>query len=251
MNPLVPILLAFLSAAPAHGASRVVETVVPDLLYGPGCRSEVELRNLGTHAVDLMVEGHRESGALVPVSGQSTGAVHLAPGHRHIVRLELESGHAWLAVRETLAKGMARTAVAAAGKTECVDGNVVSAVTRDAAFPSVSPSFRAPARTIWATGETLLLINTSESQARFSACYSTGNLVSDGTGKLVPVCSHSIDTTVPAYGTRYLPIETGEAALVALRTAGAAIVLQMLQPAAKTVQLYRVDSRIDFGSEVP
>jgi hypothetical protein len=83
-----------------------------------------------------------------------------------------------------------------------------------------------------------------------SACYSAGNLFSNGQPQLVPLCSSTLELQIPPFGTRQVPVERGGNSWFSLRSAGEKLVLEMLRPLAPRVKLYRVDSSIQFGQEV-
>ena len=101
------------------------------------------------------------------------------------------------------------------------------------------------------------LINTSESPAHVSGCYSSGVLYSvphdhqPPPAELTPVCSETIDELVPPFGSTQFPVSRDGNSHFSLNTQGDAIVLQMLRPAKSSVKVYQVDSTITFGKEVP
>jgi hypothetical protein len=65
-----------LSCAPAFSSDlsvgHVFQSVVPALPYTSSCRSRIVLLNTGDAPVKVEVEGHAETGALVPLSGHAT-----------------------------------------------------------------------------------------------------------------------------------------------------------------------------------
>ncbi len=64
-------LLLLLSILAHAGAGvRIVESVLPALSYGQSCWSTVDLQNLGDRVVIVEIEGHRSTGALVPLAGR-------------------------------------------------------------------------------------------------------------------------------------------------------------------------------------
>src|ERR1700749_4313936 len=81
--------LPLLCAVVVHGQERAVESILPELVYGAKCASSIEVRNLGEQAAVIEVEGHRASGALVPLAGRSGNTVRLAAGERGSYKLEI------------------------------------------------------------------------------------------------------------------------------------------------------------------
>ena len=69
--------------------------------------------------------------------------------------------------------------------------------------------------------------------------------------ELTPVCSETIRELVPPFGSRQFPVTRGGNSHFSLTARGDAIVLEMLRPAKSSVKLYRVDSTITFGKDVP
>src|SRR5690349_20671991 len=80
---------------------RMVSSVLPSLAYGNSCWSSIDLQNLGDRVVNLDLESHRASGALVPIVDHPQFAISLAPGERASFRLDIaeETGSAWVKVR--------------------------------------------------------------------------------------------------------------------------------------------------------
>jgi hypothetical protein len=70
-------------------------------------------------------------------------------------------------------------------------------------------------------------------------------------GRLARLCSWSEEVAIPPFGSREFPVEREGANEFALRTRGESIVLLLLRPVAAGLRVYRVDSTIRFGSEVP
>jgi hypothetical protein len=250
----IGILLAAGAAAPS-GPERVFESVVPGLAYGPACRSVVELANLGGRSAVVEVEGHRASGALVP-AGTAANPVVLAPGGRASFRLDIEeeTSGAWVKVRERIPSPDQGPVVAAHGTTECLDGDRLRTVSREAAFPMRDPWFAEEVGAL--TGGVIALINTGEQPAGAALCYSAGNLYSvprrdRSPPPLEPVCSEALAAQIPPFGSREFPLERNGNRWFSIRTRGPSIVLQMLRPVEAGVQMYVVDSTIQFGSEVP
>jgi hypothetical protein len=69
--------------------------------------------------------------------------------------------------------------------------------------------------------------------------------------ELTPVCSQTIQELIPPFGSRQFPVSSGGNSQLSLSTRGDAIVLQMLRPASAGIKVYRVDSTVTFGKEVP
>ena len=254
---ILPILAALAvgpGAAPAGAQERTVESIVPALAYGPSCSSVVELRNLGERTAAIDVEGHKASGALVPLAGRPGITVQLRAGERGSYKLEIpeETEGAWVKVREQV-RG-AGPVVAVGGTTECVVTNKLRTVGREVAFATRNPWYSSD--TAQQHGSLILLINTSEHAAKASVCYSSGGLFSVPGGSrptagLQPICSTAFDVQIPPFGSREFPTEHDSSSHFSLKTEGSAIVLEMLRPMEANVRLYAVDSTIKFGSEVP
>ena len=62
------------------GLAAPADSVLPSLAYGSSCSSTVVIQNLTDTAVDVELEAHRSSGALVPLAGLAGRMIHLAPG---------------------------------------------------------------------------------------------------------------------------------------------------------------------------
>jgi hypothetical protein len=233
----------------------VVESIVPSLAYNASCWSAVELRNLGDRDVAAEVEAHKSSGALAPLVGQSGIQVRLGAGEHAQYKLQLpeETLGAWVRVRERIPSAQLSPVLAVSGATECLSGDRLHTTVRDVAWPMRNP---------WFSGNVgegdngiIALINASERPALVSRCYSSGSLYSvpqDGRpSELTPVCSESFEELVPPFGSREFPVARGGNSQFSLNTRGEAIVLQVLRPAGTKVKMYRVDTTITFGQEVP
>lgn len=238
----------------AWSQPRVMESVLPSLEYSPACTSSIELQNLSQRSLQIEVEAHRSTGGLVALRGHPAVRVDLQPLERLSFQLaierKIETG--WVKVRERIADG-GSPVVALQGKTECVSGDQLLSVIREAAFPTASPWFSG---TVAELGESeISLINTTAAAVTATGCYSSGSLFStpgSGTaGELTPVCSESFHVQVPPFGTRRFPVRREGNSHFSVRTQGRAIVLEMLRPMDAAVRLYKVDSSIQFGSEVP
>jgi hypothetical protein len=252
---LSPLLVAALAGAqppkPAVPAGSGLESVLPSLAYGPSCSSTVVLQNLAETPVDVELEGHRSSGAVVPLVGRAGRVIHLLPGERGSYQLLIqeEDRGAWIQVRERAAP-----AVAVSGTTECREGNQLRTATRQVAYPTRNPWFAGDVAELH--GSVISLINVSAGAVRASLCYSSGNLFSvpgdtQASRELRPVCSTAFAVQVPPFGTRDFPVEREGSSYFSVKTWGDSIVLQMLRPAKEGVRLYTVDSNIKFGGEVP
>ena len=233
-----------------------MESVLPSLAYGPHCSSTVVLQNLADTPVDVELEGHRSSGALVPLAGRAGRVIHLAPGEQGSYQLQIqeEESGAWVKVRERTATPRAAPAVAVSGTTECRQGNQLRTAARQVAYPTRNPWFAGDVADLH--GSVISLINVSAGAVRASLCYSSGNLFSvpgetQASWELRPVCSTAFEVQVPPFGTRDFPVEREGSSHFAVKTWGDSIVLQMLRPAKEGVRLYTVDSTITFGGEVP
>ena len=237
--------------APAAAAQvRVVETVIPALESGPSCTSSVELRNLRPRTVGVDVEGHRGTGALALLNGTDGIEVELAPLGRTTLQFNAE-GPAWVLVRESVLPG-ASPVIAAQGVTECLSGNELRRELRDPAFPVRNPWFSGDVDAL--SGSEIALVNASASAVIADGCYSSGSLYSNPArngAALQPVCSATFHEQVPPFGTRLFPVRRESTTHFSLTTLGSAVVLQMLRPVDAHVRLFRVDSSIRFGSEIP
>jgi hypothetical protein len=240
----------------ALAESRVVESIVPWLAYNSACWSAVELRNLGNREVRAEVEAHKSSGALAPLVGQNGIEVRLGAGERAAYKLQLteDTSAAWVRVRETVPEPKLSPVLAVSGSTECVASAELRTTVREVAWPTRNP---------WFSGEVksgddgmMALINASERPVRVAGCYSSGILYSvprndRPTSEMTPVCSGTIDELIPPFGSRQFPVSREGNSHFSLTTHGDSIVLQMLRPAGSSVKVYRVDSTVTFGKEVP
>jgi hypothetical protein len=257
------VMVAWASGAAGRAAAqtrpaepwRAVESVLPALAYGDSCTSEIELHNLSDRAVTVEVEGHRASGALVGLAGLAGNTVRLAPRQQGKYKLAIpeETADAWAKVRERSPPGLA-PAVAVSAESECIAGDRLESVRRDVAFPQRNPWFDSEISTL--AGGVVSLINTSPAGVLVRLCYSMGNLYSAPgrgrfEGELLPICSQAFELLIPPYGARQFPVERDGSSNFSLRTAGPAIVLEMLRPLDAHVKVYRVDSSIRFEGEPP
>ena len=256
MKTVRRILPLFAVLALAAGQERVVESVVPALAYGPRCSSTVALQNLSDRPVVVDVEPHRASGALVAITGHPEITIRLSARERSSYKLEIEeeTESAWVKVRERVPSPRLSPVVAITGETDCVIGNQLRSAGRWVVYPTLSPWFSGDVTDL--PGGLLSLINTSEHAAKASACCSSGGLYSTPGGtrtgaELMPICTTSFEVQIPPFGAREFPVAWGGTSHFSLKTQGAAIVLEMLRPVDLSVKMYKVDSTIQFGSEVP
>jgi hypothetical protein len=248
--PILGALAVSQWAALAGEQEKFLESIVPALEYGAGCQSTVELRNLGAHPIDINVEGHKSSGALVPLVGRTANVVHLAAGQRGVYQLEIadETAGAWVKVRAP------SSSIAVAATTECIVANQLRTAHRDVAFPTRNPWYSSD--TAEPRGSLISLINTTADAAKATVCYSSGNLFSVPSGPrttagLQPICSTAFEVRIPPFGSREFPAERDGSSHFSLKTEGSAIVLEMLRPLDAGVKVYAVDSAIHFGGELP
>jgi len=241
----VRTLLLMSLALTAAAQTRSLESVVPSLDYGPACTSTFQAVNLTDHEVTAEIQAHKMSGALILLSGQSEAKVTIPARGRAAFKLEVpnESGSGWVRVREP-----GSGSLAIGGVVECVDGDRLVTASRDVVYPVRHPWFAGDSADL--SGAIVTAINVSDLPAVLSICYSAGNLVSNGRPELVPLCSDTMDLQVPPFGTRRVAVQRGGNSWFGLKSTGDAMVLEMLRPLDAHVQLYRVDSTIQFGQEV-
>jgi len=235
----------------AHGAERLLESVVPALASGPSCSSTVELANLGTRQVTVDAEGHWPSGALVPLSGADGVTLRLNPQERKALRLPAgeETTGAWVRLRERVPSPDLSPVIAVYARTECLEADRLRSVTRDVAYPTRNPWYAGDVADL--PGARVSLINTGERPALATLCYSHGTLYSNGGSRLAPLCSEESEVRVPPFGSREFPVERNDSTWFSLKTGGDSIVLEMLRPSPASSRMFVVDSTIRFGSEVP
>jgi hypothetical protein len=244
------LITALLSVLPLMAESRVLSSVISSLAYGPTCTSSLQLRNLSDRAVNVEVEGHRESGALVALAGLSGNTIRLDPHQQGAYKLSIEeeTTAAWAKVRETIPSPDLSPALAISASTECVTGNQLRTAGRSVVFPTQNPWFAGDVADM--RGNLITLINTSEAVVRATTCYSSGSLYSVGGAALQPVCSASDEMQIPPFNSRQFPVSREGNSRLSLKTQGSAIVLEMLRPLAENLRIYAVDSSIKFGEEV-
>ncbi len=248
------LLLAATVLAQPGPHERTVESIVPWLDHNSSCWSAVELQNLGSREVSAEVEAHKSSGALTPLVGPSGIEVRLSAGEHAEYKLPEDTAGAWVRVREKVPSPDLSPVLAVSGVTECLAADELHSTVRDVVWPTRNP---------WFSGSVshgddgiIALVNTSEQPARASGCYSSGVFYSVPHGDrpatgMTPVCSDTIQEMVPPFGSRQFPVARGGNSHFSLTTHGDAIVLQMLRPAGTSVKVYKVDSAITFGEEIP
>jgi len=260
VRPLFCVLVCLLAAgkglAQTEPRERVVESIVPWLAYSSSCWSAVELQNMGNREVAAEVEAHKSTGALAPLVGHSGIQVRLSAGEHAEYKLQLpeETAGAWVRVREKVPSPELSPVLAVSGTTECLAADELHTTVRDVAWPTRNPWFSGAVN--GGDDGIIALINTSERPARVQGCYSSGVLYSvpqkdRPADELTPVCSETILELVPPFGSRQYPVARGGNSHFSLTARGDAIVLEMLRPAGASVQMYRVDSTVTFGQEVP
>ena len=177
-----------------------------------------------------------------------------APHDRRSFRLggQRETGDAWVGVWEADPPGTL-PALAVEGWIECLAGDQLRTVPRSAALAMRNPWFAG--QTADLAGAVMAVVNASAEAARADLCYSAGNLyfvpAEMPDRRLERLCSWSEEVAIPPFGSREFPVEREGANEFALRTRGESIVLLLLRPVAAGLRVYRVDSTIRFGSEVP
>ena len=251
----IPVALTLFAFSQALAQERQVESVIPALAFGPRCTSTVTMQNLGDRIVSANVEAHKPSGALAPFVGHSAVTVQLNPGQRSSFKpaIEEETESGWVEVREHIPSPDLSPVLAVSGVTECVVGNELKTVGRDVVYPTRNPWFSGDVAEL--TGAMVSLINTSERAVKASLCYSAGNLFfvpgTTPAAELSPVCSAAFDVQIAPFGAREFPVSREGSTHFSLKTQGAAIVLAMLRPVDASIRMYKVDSTIHFGGEVP
>jgi hypothetical protein len=256
---MLRLWLAFLflaASACAADHERVITSVIPSLDYGPSCWSSLTLTNLSDRIVTVEVEAHREGGGLIGLVALTPSVLHLNPGERSTHRLEIadESGQGWLKVRERIPTPKRSPSIAVSAVSECTIHDRLLTTPRQLSYPTHNPWFAGDIDEMH--GNVISLVNTSEREARAALCYSAGNLYSVPTeGHPAPelslVCSNAFEIQVPPYAARQFPVEREGSSHFSIKTQGEAIVLQMLRPVESGVKIYKVDSSITFGGEVP
>jgi hypothetical protein len=260
VRPLFRVIVCLLPVGESMGQSdpreRVVESIVPWLDYNASCWSAVELKNLGNREVAAEVEAHKGSGALTALVGHSGIQVRLTPGEHAEYKLQLpdDSTGAWVRVREKIPAPQLSPVLAVSGATVCLAKDELRTTVREVAWPVRNPWFSGDVN--YGDDGIIALINTSERPAQVWGCYSAGVLYSvphddHAAAELKPICSATIQELVMPFGSRQFPVSRGGNSHFSLTTRGDAIVLLMLRPVGASVKVYRVDSTVTFGKEVP
>ncbi len=250
---LVGLLLASSQAGAApRAAGTVFVSILLPLSYGERCWSSVALHNVRDQAVDVEVEAHDGSGALVALEGAPTIPLHLAAGQKMSLRLQVdgqESAEAWIKVTERGAGAGAGTGVAVSGSSECAAENQLTTVPGAVAFPSRDPWLEGDIEEL--QGKFVLVLNAGATAAAVGVCYSNGSQVEvpgrrGGGGEAKPVCRSMRSIHLPPYALALLPVERDGSSNLTVRTAGAELVLQVLKPRPGKTRLFTVDSSIVF-----
>ena len=279
---LATLILAALSA---KGVDRAPPAVIAALRAGSGCVSTVAVTNLSGRKLTAEIQARLETGALAPLefvepasgaeprgefrgetaadvsdrSNQSSilpavNGFTFAPHERRSFRLGglRATGNVWAGVWEADPPGVS-PALALEGLVECLTGDQLRTVPRTAALAMRNPWFAGQVADL--AGAVMAVVNASAQAARADLCYSAGNLYfvpeEMPDNRLARLCSWSEDVAIPPFGSREFPVEREGAREFALHTRGESIVLLLLRPVAEGVRVYRVDSTIRFGREVP
>jgi hypothetical protein len=238
-------------AAPGAAGASFVSILLP-LSYGERCWSSVVLQNLRDQTVDVDVEAHDGSGALVALEGAPTLPMHLEAGQKTSLRLQVdgqESAEAWIKVTERGKGASAGAGVAVSGSSECRAQDQLTTVPGAVAFPSRNPWLEGDVEEL--QGKFVLVLNASATAAAVSVCYSNGSQVEmparrSGEGEARPVCRTMRSIHLPPYALELLPVERDGSSNLTVRTAGAALVLQVLKPRPGKTRQFTVDSSIVF-----
>lgn len=226
----------------------MARTVLPALAFGSGCASRIEIQNLGELPIAVNAEAHRASGALAPWDRAPGNSFLMNPGEALELRAHIqeETTEAWVDVRETVPPA-SRPSAAVRATTDCVDSGALRSADRQAAYPLQNPWFSADVDD--STDGSVLLLNTANEPATATVCYSAGALYSLPGRALRPVCSSSAKIQVPPFGSQTFALRREGSSHLDLRTAGSAIVLQILRPVPGSTHLFTVDSSISFEGE--
>ncbi len=231
----------------------VAESFVPALSFTRVCRSRVALTNLRDVPVRIEVEGHAQSGGLVPVVGHAS-RTWIQPGEvlEYTLQLEGDNEGAWLRVREHAPSSEENPAIAIRADTGCLEGDTLVTKSREVAAPLRNPWFAG--RVAELPGVTLWAVNVSRTAARLDACYSSGSYYilpaqTPNSTKPVPVCTRHDEFLLAPGAAMRIPIVRDGNSAFDLHTAGEAIVLQALRSDVTGTNTFSVDSTITFRSE--
>ncbi len=253
IQPLLLGLLAWAAAGAAPGEERTafVSVLIP-LTYGERCWLTVSLENLRTQAVEVEVQGHDGSGALVGLEGAPTIPLVLEAGQKASLRLQVdgqESAEAWVKVTERGAGASLAPGVAVSGTSECTARDEITTVPGAVAFPSRNPWLEGDVEEL--QGKMVLVLNSDATAAAVRVCYSNGSQVEMPAergrgGGTMPVCRLTRSIHLPPYGLELLPVERDGSTRLTVRTTGAALVLEVLKPRPGKTRVFTVDSSIVF-----
>lgn len=229
-----------------------VVSILSPLAYGPACWSSVQLQNLGTAPATVTVEGHKGSGALVALAGSPSISLTLEPGGNLTLRLEVpgeESPEGWVRVRESVADATPDPTVAVSGRTECLNNDRLKTISQTVAFPTRDPWFAAIVDDL--PGRSAMILNTSNSAATATVCYSNSISVilpvaKGGIAEPTPVCAEKQFLQIPPFGTAIIPVVRGGNSRFAVSTKGSSLVMRILVPQTETTKTYAVDSTVKF-----
>ena len=225
---------------------RNFSIVLPELQYSKRCSSEISLRNTSPRFIDVDIAGHKSTGALVALTDRPSNHFRLRPAERLQLRLDVENDTAWAEVIETVPHASLTPGLAVAAKTECLDGNKLLTAAREDAPVSSNPGFAIDHSAAKLNGMVLLVVNASSQPMHWTACYSAGHTVSDGTGRMTPLCSETVHRTLAPFQSSRVAATVDGNPLVRFHSEGLAVAMQMLASEAPQVRLYRVESTILF-----
>jgi len=243
-------LAAEIQALLETGALTPLELVEP--ASGARPRSEPRREPRGEPRGDpaaAAIDRSERSSILLDLEG-----LPFAPHERRSFLLggQREAGDAWVGVWEADPPGTL-PALAVEGSIECLAGDRLGTIPRPAALAMRNPWFNG--RVADLAGAVMALVNASAQEARADLCYSAGNLyfvpAEMPDKRLARLCSWSEEVAIPPFGSREFTMEREGSTEFAVHTRGESIVLLLLRPVAAGLRVYRVDSTIQFGSEVP
>ena len=145
--------------------------------------------------------------------------------------------------------------MAVSGETECVVGDQLRTAGRERLVPPTqSPWFSGDVTDL--PGGLLSLINTAEHAVKASACYSSGGLFSGPTGahpaaELMPICTIAFEVQIPPFGSSEFPVTRDGSSHFSLKRKAPPSFWKCSARVDLSVKMYKVDSSIQFGSEVP
>ncbi len=248
---LTLVLLTSLAAAAQPAPSPGFVSVLIPLSFDDRCWSTATVRNLTARSVNLAVEAHDSTGALLALDLSPTSPLHLAPSDGLTLRLgsqETGDAMAWVKFIEPNAPPSGPT-VAVSGLTNCSDGTTLTTIPAGIAYPTQNPWIEA--RSADAQGKMVLLLNAAPTPATARACYSTGTFVTLPTSPDAPpaerlVCSQTRSLYLPPFALRLIPVEQDSSSLLHVTTRGSSLVLLILKPRPGKTRKFSVDSTISF-----